>query len=201
MLEKLSLPLLAVGAALVAIGLLWLLIVAFRCGFIKRALLPLLLVLVGAGVALAIPVYNRLYPPKVQDTAQVFGDSITITGAKKEHLGVVMGHKEWKTIQAANSGLTDDELAGLDGMTELEFIDLNDNPITDATLERLLKLPKLKKLFAAKTKISGDTVKKLVLENPENKLTEIDFRGLTPPITGKEFREWQAKDPKVRKSN
>lgn len=202
MLEKLSLPMLAVGAAMVAIGLLWLLIVAFRSGFITKALVPVFVVLLGAGVAIAIPVYNRLNPPPIQATAQVFGDSITITGAKKSELAVVLGHKEWKTIQAANSGLTDEELAGLDGMTELEFIDLNDNPaVTDATLERLLKLPKLTKLYMAKTKVSGETVKKLILDNPECKLTEIDFRGLTPPVAGKSLREWQAKDTKTRKFN
>ena len=202
MLEKLSLPMLAVGAAMVAIGLLWLLIVAFRSGFITKALVPVFVVLLGAGVAIAIPVYNRLNPPPIQATAQVFGDSITITGAKKSELGVVLGHKEWKTIQAANSGLTDEELAGLDGMTELEFIDLNDNPaVTDATLERLLKLPKLTKLYMAKTKVSGESVKKLILDNPECKLTEIDFRGLTPPVAGKSLREWQAKDTKTRKFN
>ncbi len=202
MLEKLSLPLLAVGAALVAIGLLWLLIVAFRCGFIKKALLPLLVVLVGAGTALAIPVYNRMYPPRIQTTAQVFGDSITITGAKKDQLDVVMGHKGWKTIQAANGGLTDDDLAGLDGMDELKFIDLNDNkPVTDATLERLVKLPKLTKLFAARTGMTADGVKKCILDNPDCKLTELDFRGLTPPVPSKALREWQAKDTAKRKFN
>jgi len=204
--ESLSLPLLAVGVSLVAVGLLWLLIVAFRCGFIRRALLPLLVVFVGVGVAVAIPVYNRMYPAPVQTTAQVFGDSITITGAKKDQLGVVMGHTEWKTIQAANTtaqplDLTDEDVAGLERMSELEFIDLSGNPVTDATLERLVKLPKLTKLYAARTKISGETVKKLVLENPDCKLTEIDFRGLTPPVAGKALRDWQAKDTKARKFN
>lgn len=205
MLEKLSLPLLAVGAALVTIGLLWVMIVAFRSGFIKKALLPLLVILVGAGVALAIPIYNRLYPTPTQTTAQVFGDSITITGATKDQLGAVMGHKGWKVIQATktNDGpeLTDDELAGLEGMTELEFIDLNGQPVSDATLERLLKLPKLTKLYMARTKVSGETVQKRVLENPDCKLTEIDFRNLTPAVPGKALREWQAKDTKTRKFN
>lgn len=206
MLEKLSLPLLATGAALVAFGLLWVLLVALRCGFIKRALLPLLVVLAGVGVALAIPVYNRMYPPPIQSTAQVFGDSITITGAKKDQLGVVMGHKGWKTIQAASRpteplDLTDDDLVGLDGMTELEFIDLSNNPVTDATLERLLRLPKLTKVYLAKTKVSAETVKRLVLENENCKLTEIDFRDLSPPLKGADLRAWQAKDTKVRKFN
>lgn len=200
--ETITLPLMAVGGALFAIGQLWLLVVAFRTGFIKKALLPVLVVVVGVGVALLVPVSNIIHPPKVQDTAQVFGDGITITGAKKGELGVVLNHKGWKTIQAANVGLTDEELAGLDGMTELGFIDLNDNKgVTDVTLERLVKLPKLTKLFAARTGMTADGVKKFVLDNPECKLTEIDFRDLTPPVAGKDLRAWKEKDKDNRKFN
>lgn len=202
MLEKLSLPMLAVGAALVAIGLLWVMIVAFRSGFIKKALLPLLVILIGAGVALAIPVYNRLYPTPVQSTAQVFGDSITITGATKDQLGVVLGHKGWKTIQAAKAKdapeLTDADLAGLDGMNELQFLDLNDQPVTDATLERLVKLPKLTKLYIARTKVTPDGVKKHLFENKEAKVSELDLSGLEVP--SKAVRDWKNED-KSRKVN
>lgn len=192
--EKLTLPLLAVGGVLLFVGLLWLLIVAFRTGFLKKALLPVLVVVVGVAVALFIPVYNKLYPPPVQTTAQVFGDGITITGAKKEQLGVVMGHKGWKTIQAASRpaeplNLTDDELAGLDGMTELEWINLNGNPVTDATLERLVKLPKLTKIYVARTKITPDALKRLIFDNAETKVTEIDISDLNVP--GKAARDWE----------
>jgi hypothetical protein len=199
--ETLTLPLLAVGGALLLIGLLWLLVVAFRTGFVKKAMLPVLVVLLGAGVAVFIPVYNKLYPPPVQTTAQVFGDGITITGAAKDQLSVVLGHKGWKYIQAANAGLTDDQLTGLDGMIELGFVDLNDNPVTDATLERLVKLPKLSKLYAARTQFTADGVKKLVLDNPDCKLTEIDVRGLTPPVPGAALRDWKSKDKDNRKFN
>jgi hypothetical protein len=196
--ETWTLPLLAVGTALLAVGLLWLLIVAFRTGFLKKALLPVLLVVVGVAVAGLIPVYNRLYPPPVQDTAQVFGDGITITGAKKDELGKVMGHKGWKTIQAANAGLTDEELAGVAGMTELGFLDLNDNPVTDVTLERLAALPKLTKLYIARTKITPDGVARLILDNPASKVSEIDVTGLNVP--GKAIRDWKTAD-KGRKVN
>ncbi|MCU0704995.1 MAG: hypothetical protein MUF18_13545 [Fimbriiglobus sp.] len=204
MLEKLSLAMLALGAAMVVIGLLWLLIVAFRCGFIKRALLPLLVVLVGAGVAIAIPVYNRLYPTPIQTTAQVFGDSITITGANKDQLGLVFGHKGWKTIQAAKAkdapALTDEELAGLDGMNELQFLDLNDQPVTDTTLERLVKLPKLTKLYIARSRVTPDGIKQFVLENknPDFKVNELDISGIDVP--SRAVRDWKNAD-KTRKVN
>jgi hypothetical protein len=192
--ETLAVPLLAVGGVLLLTGLLWLLVVAFRTGFVKRAILPVLVVALGAGVALFIPVYNKVYPPPVQTTAQVFGDGITITGAKKDQLGVVMGHKGWKTIQAASRpseplDLTDDQLAGLVGMTELEAINLNGNPVTDATLERLVKLPKLTKIHIARTKISPDGIKKHIFDDADTKVTEIDISELNVP--GKAAREWE----------
>jgi hypothetical protein len=196
--ETWTLPLMAVGGGLLLFGLLWLLVVAFRTGFIKRAFLPVLVVLLGVAVAGFIPVYNTINQPPVQTTAQVFGDSITITGAKKDQLAVVLGHKGWKTIQAANAGLTDEELTGLDGMSELGFLDLNDNPVTDATLERLVKLPKLTKLFVARTKITPEGVAKHVLTNPDCRLTELDLTGLNVP--GKDIRDWKNAD-KNRKVN
>lgn len=192
--ETLTLPMMAVGGALFVIGQLWLLVVALRTGFIKKALLPVLVVVVGVGVAVFVPVSNIIHPPKVQDTAQVFGDGITITGAKKSELGVVMNHKGWKTIQAANRteqplDLTDDDLIGLQGMTELEFINLNGNPVTDVTLERLVALPKLTKVYIARTKITPDGIKKHIFDNPDTKVTEIDISDLNVP--GKVARDWE----------
>lgn len=196
--ETYTLPLLAVGGALLALGLIWLLVVAIRTGFLKKAIVPVLLVVVGVAAAGFIPVYNRLYPPPVQTTAQVFGDGITVTGAKAEEFEKVKAHKGWKTIQAANAGLTDADAAAFDGMAELQFLDLNDNPVTDATLERLVKLPKLTKLFVARSKITADGVKKHVLENADCKVTEIDLTGLNVP--GKAVRDWKTAD-KSRKAN
>jgi hypothetical protein len=205
------LPLIGIGGVLLLIGLIWLLVVAIRTGFFRKAIFPVFLIVLGVAVAVAGPVYNRLYPPPIDTKVKVevketdAGESVrelTGTGANIDELKARLAEsKNYAIIQIADKGFTDDDLAILDGMDKLTFIDLNDNPVTDATLERLVKLPKLTKLFAARTKFTADAVKKLVLENPDCKLTEIDFRGLTPPVPGKALREWQAKDPKNRKFN
>jgi hypothetical protein len=194
--EKFTLPLLALGAALLSIGLLWLIVVAFRTGFIKKALLPVLLIVLGVVAAGFIPVYNLYNKPPPQTTKQVFGDSITITGAKKDELAAVMGHKGWKAIQAAKTkdteGLTDDELAGLTGMTELERLDLNDNPITDATLTRLHELKKLEKVMVARTQATAAGVERLCEALP--KLKVLDARGVVGVKASAVLKAWEEGD-------
>jgi hypothetical protein len=209
-LEPFAMYFLAAGAALLFTGLMWMLIVAFKTGFIKKAFLPVLVILLGAVVALFVPVMTKVFPKpidtrvKVEEKTNAAGETVlelTGTGADTAELKAKLAeHKKYTTIQMANKGFTDDDLKVLDGMDQLTFIDLNDNPVSDATLERLVKLPKLTKLYAARTKISGETVKKLVFDNPECKLTEIDFRGLTPLVPSAAQREWKNAD-KSRKAN
>ena len=66
---------------------------------------------------------------------------------------------------------------------------------------RLVKMPNLKKLYAARTKFSASGVTKFVLTNPDCKLLDIDFRGLTPPVPSKALRDWKEKDKDNRKFN
>lgn len=208
--EKLSLPLLAVGGALLLVGLLWLMVVAFRTGFLKKALLPVLVVLLGVITAGFIPVYNTVYKPPVQTTAQEekkttasgqVEERITLTGAVRDEYAKLKAGSKYAVIQWANADVTDEDAAVLADQTELREVDLSNSQVTDATLERLVKLPKLTRLYAAKTKMTADGVKKLVLDNPDCKLTEIDVRGLTPPVPGAALRDWKSKDKDNRKFN
>jgi hypothetical protein len=208
--EQYTLPLLAVGGALLALGLIWLLVVAIRTGFLKKALIPVFLIVLGVAVAGFIPVYNRLYPPPVQTTAQEekkattdgkVEERLTLTGAVRDEYAKLKTGTKYAVVQWANADVTDDDAAVLADQTELREVDLSNSQVTDATLDRLVKLPKLTKLFAAKTKMTADGVKRLVLDNPDGKLTEIDFRGLTPPVPGAALRDWKNKDKDHRKFN
>lgn len=205
--ERLTLPALAVGGVLLVIGLLWLIVVAFRTGFIKKALLPILLIVMGVVAAGFIPVYNTIYKPPVQTTAQEEKKTtstgevearITLTGANREEYAKLTG-KKFAVVQWANADVTDDDTAVLESMPDLRELDLSNSQVTDATLERLVKLPKLTKLYISRTKITADGVKKHILESPDGKLTEIGVTGLSVP--GKALRDWQAKDTKTRKFN
>lgn len=209
--DRFVFPLLIAGMAVAAIGLLWLLVRAFRTGFVAKAILPVLVVAIGLAVAGFGPVYNRVVKPpvdtkvKVEEKVTSTGETVqelTGTGADTDELKAKLAAaKHYSVIQIADKGLTDDDLTVLEGMDRLTFIDLNDNPVTDATLERLVKLPSLTRLYAARTGMTATGVKQHVLDNPECKLTEIDFRGLTPPVSGKDLREWKAKDKDRRKFN
>lgn len=207
-LEPYALYFMAAGAVLLLLGLIWLLIVAFRTGFIQKAFTPVLVVLFGAAVALFVPVMNKVFPKppdtnvKVEQKQNESGEveeHLTGTGAEtaqvKEQLAASKGYV---SVQIANKGFTDDDVLPLVGMAQLTFVDLNDNPVTDVTLERLVKLPKLTKLFIARTKVTPEGVKKWVLENPDSKITEVDVTGLNVP--GKAIRDWKNAD-KARKAN
>ncbi len=204
--EYLTLPLLATGGGILLIGLIWLLVVAFKTGFFLKALLPVLVILIGAAVALFIPAYNRIFPPPTDTKGKeeqkkteegVMEERLTLTGAKREEYAKLVG-KKFAVIQWANADVTDDDAATLSDQTELREVKLNDSQVTNATLERLMKLPKLTKLYVARTKITPDAVVRLVFDNPASKVDEIDIGGLNVP--GKAVRDWKNAD-KTRKAN
>lgn len=209
-LEPYALYFMGAGAALLIIGLVWLLIVAFKTGFIKQAFVPTLVVVLGVAVALFVPVMTKAFPKPIQTTGVEeqkktadgkVEERLTLTGAVREEYAKLKSGTKYAVIQWANADVTDEDAGVLVDQIELREVDLSNSQVTDATLERLLKLPKLARVYASKTKMTADGVKKYVLDNPDCKLTEIDFRNLTPSVPGKALRDWQAKDPKVRKFN
>jgi len=206
-LEPYTLYFIAAGAALLLFGLIWLLVVAFKTGFIKKAFLPVLVVLLGVAVALFVPVSGKLFPKPIQTTGvtekktDAQGNTIellTLTGAKREEYAKLKSGTKYAVIQWANKDVTDDDAAVLADQTELRELKLNDSQVTDATLERLVKLPKLTKLYIARTKITPDGVQKHILGNADCKLDEIDVTDLNVP--GKAVRDWKNAD-KNRKAN
>lgn len=208
-LEPYALYFIAAGAIVLLVGLLWLLIVAFKTGFIKKAAVPVLVILMGAAVALFVPVMGKLFPKPIDTTAKeeqkkgadgTVEERLTLTGATREQYAKLAG-KKYAVIQWANADVTDEDAAALADQTELRELDLSNSQVTDATLEKLVRLPKLTKLFASKTKMTADGVKKFVLDNPDCKLSEIDFRDLTPPVKSADLRAWKEKDKDHRKFN
>ena len=204
--ESFTLPLLGVGAALLLVGVVWLLVVAFRTGFFVKALVPVVVILAGVVVGVFIPAYNRIFPTPADTTAKPeqkktadggTEERLTLTGARREEYAKLAG-KRFTVVQWANADVTDDDTAALAGQPELRELDLNGTQVTDATLERVVKLPKLAKLFIARTKITPAAVAKWVLDNPDSKVSEIDVTGLNVP--GKAVRDWKAADTS-RKAN
>lgn len=208
-LEPYTLYFLATGAACLLIGLLWLLVVAFKTGFIKKALLPVVVVLLGAAIALFVPVSTKLFPKPIQTTGVTekkidaqgnVEERLTLTGAKREEYAKLKAAK-YAVVQWANGDVTDDDAAVLAEQSELRELDLSNSQVTDTTLAKLVKLPKLTKLFASNTRLTADGVKTHVLDNSDCKLTEIDFRKLIPPVKSADLRAWKEKDKDNRKFN
>lgn len=200
---------LATGAAVLVVGVVWLLLVAFKTGFLKKALLPVLVVLFGVAIALFVPAKGLFFPKPIQTTGVTekktdaqgnVEERLTLTGAKPEEY-VKLKSAKYAVVQWANADVTDDDAAALTAQTELRELDLSNSQVSDATLEKLVASPKLTKLFASKTKMTADGVKKHVLDNPDCKLTEIDFRGLTPPVKSADLRAWKEKDKDNRRYN
>ena len=205
MVEKLALPFLALGTAAVAIGLLWLLIVAFRTGFLKKALLPVFVVLLGAGMALSIPIYNRLYPTPVQTTGAeekktnsegVVEERLTLTGAAREEYAKLKGGKKYAVVQWANKDVTDEDAAVLKEMAPLREIDLNDTVITDKTVEILMELKNLEVVRVERTAATISAVEKLPAALP--KLRELYVRGIVGAKDSAALKTWKEAD-KTRK--
>jgi hypothetical protein len=211
--EQITLILLIAGGVIIVIGWIWLLIRCFRplMAFLKQAFAPVLLIVIGVSLALFGPVYNKLYPTKA-DTKAMETEKKDDKGNTEQ--GETVGRRkdieklktdksaERLQLNEAKLQLTDDEVKDiLDGRDNLTYLDISDNPVTDVTLERLIKMPNLKKLYAARTKMTSEGVVKFVLTNPDCKLLEIDFTGLTPAVPGKALREWKAKDRNNREYN
>ena len=211
--ERITLILMIAGGIVAAIGWLWMVIRCFRplLAFLKQAFAPVFLILIGVSLALFGPVYNKIYPAKPDakavETVKQDDKGNTEQGETVSRRKDIEKLKSDKTadrlqLNIPKLELTDDEVKEiLEGRDNLTYLDVSNQFITDVTLERLVKMPNLKKLYASKTKITADGVAKFVLTNPDCKLTEIDFSGLTPPVPSKALREWKEKDKDNRKFN
>jgi len=173
---------------------------------LKRVIAPVAVMFVGVLISVAPLAINLIVPAKPQDTAavekkeievggqKVFEERITLTGAKREEYAKLEG-KNFAVVQWSNADVTDDDVAGLKGMTTLRELDLNNTQITDKTLELLAEIKTLKVLRIANTKATAEGVKKSLL--PLSNLTELDVRGLK--LTRKELNDWKAINAAERK--
>ncbi|NNE93171.1 MAG: hypothetical protein HKN23_16125 [Verrucomicrobiales bacterium] len=97
-------------------------------------------------------------------------------------------------LPAGGTGLTDGLLTGFSDLTELDYLGLRGNPITAGGLKPLARLPKLRELNLAETKVEDDSVGWIVQNLPRlNKLwlhdTAITDAGLRDLEKMTELRE------------
>jgi hypothetical protein len=218
--ETVGLAILVGGAAVIALGFLWLVRRAFGTskwwgagtlllapvGLIyaathrRRAIGPVLVMLLGGAVMASPIVINRVYqPPKEAITEETGGETRgTLTGASEtDVVAYLKTHRDAAVLQMANRADVTDAvlLEHVAGMPNLRELDLNDTRVTDAGLAVLASLPKLEKLRIARTRATPNGVAKHALGHPT--IIEIDVSGLTVPA--KALRDWKNADPMRRK--
>lgn len=202
-----------VGAALVFAGLLWLIVKAFQArvgwglavllfppsGLVfalrhrKRAAWPLMVMLVGAGVATAPILYNRLMPPDLGPHVSTVGGEqhVTITGWDRRDYSVLASFPEVVVLQMANPDVTDATLDDLRGMTRLRELDLGGSQVTDAGLARLEGLTALESLRLKGTRVTDDGFARWL--SNRDRLRQLDLRGTQ--VTPEAGKAWRAARP------
>jgi hypothetical protein len=211
--ERLELGLQILGCVIAASGYIWFLCRAFQrsepwgtaifilpplaiiyfLGSFRRTLLPVLVLLLGAGVVAApraINYYQKRYIDLGERIKDVKGEKhITVTGWDKKDYSFLEAHPETIVLQMANADVTDQTLRYLQGMTKLRELDLNTTEVTDEGLKRLRQFPDLKVLRLRGTKITDEGFGASIL--PIDSLEEVEVIGTK--VTQETLKEWKSK--------
>lgn len=208
--ESLGAALMIAGLIILGLGTLWLIIRAFARGFWRdlfaplmlflrpsKGLYPTLLMLLG-GLVVASPwIVHAIRGSEIDRDAKVNVDTLTLTGAKPEHVELIRTTPNLRVLQWSDPSVTDTQLDRLRGKTSLEELDLNGTAITDEGLKVLATLPKLKSLRIARTKITDEGFRTHLL--PLENLDQLDLTGTT--VKPSTLREWANRKPgRVRPS-
>ena len=186
-----------IGLALLVVGWLWMVVVAWRqraawgvavllfppagllfaVGHYAVSRVPLVLGLVGLLAAAGPPVVNRLLPVDLGPRdARVDGERhLTLTGWDRKDYAILRERRDVVVLQMANADVTDETLRELQGLDRLRELDLNDTQVTDAGLAVLASLPGLERLRLANTRVSDAGFRQHLEPHPG--LVELDLRG------------------------
>jgi hypothetical protein len=176
-----GLRLFALGVVLVVLGMLWVLVSAFRTRFWwglvtltvvlspifllfrwKRARPGVLLGLLGVCTVAAAHVVEE-YSVTRQLTARervVDGElRITLTGWNQTDYGILAARPDAVVVQMANPDVTDETLRYLLPMSQIKRLDLGGTKITDAGLATIARLTSLEELNLSRTAVTDQGLK------------------------------------------
>ena len=217
--EKYLAYLVILGVTLAAVGWLWLVVRAFRvrtawgvaillvpplalvflAGNTRRAAGPLV-VLALADIVTAAPYGVNWYAQRYIDLGPreklVEGElHITLTGWDKDDYSVLTARPDVVVLQMANADVTDATLEHLRGLQKLRELDLNDTQVTDQGLAVLAALPELQIIRLRKTKITDEGFRTHLLA--KESLQELDVR--ETHLASKTMRAWKEVRKDTRK--
>jgi len=201
------------GLALLGVGFLALLVVAFRTRwwwgllvlvfppaavvFFARhprpSLVPSLLMFVGLLMAAGPPVVNRLRPIDLGPLERTVGGEmhLTLTGWDRDDYAVLEQKRGAVVLQMANPDVGDPTLAYLTGMERLRELDLNGTRVTDRGLKSLEGLPRLEILRLRDTNVTDAGFRESLGRTAA--LRQIDLRGTR--VSRELAREWMDAKP------
>lgn len=203
---------LILAAVLALVGWIWLVIGAFREGFVwgltalfpptwlvyipskwKRAHKPLLLLSIAVLVGLLpywMAEYHKRHASFGPREKMVDGElHITLTGWDGKDYALLAERPDVVVLQMANKDVDDETLKVIANLKELKELDLNDTNITDEGLAILAGLPLLSDLRLARTNVTEEGFQKHLAE--KDTLMNVDLRGTK--VASKTLRAWKEK--------
>jgi len=208
--ERTWIAILLAGVAIVVIAYYWLALRAvsaskwWRIGYLpplaflylmsfsRRAVAPLVLLVVGVAVAAAPFIVTRYVQPLLPRHAwekNVDGElHVTLTGLSDFDYASLKSRKEISVLQMANPDVTDQTLENLRDHPLLYELDINNTHVTDHGLVVLKSLPNLKTLRLAKAKVTDDGFTQNLFGS--ERLLELDAR--ETEIKSATLRKWKS---------
>ena len=118
--------------------------------------------------------------------------AVVLTGWDRDDYSFLAERPEIEILEMANPDVTDATLDLLDALPRLKELTLNDSQITDAGLAKLAALPALEILRVARTPITPDGVKAFLAAAPPQ-LSQLDVSGCGIPTST--LRAWKNAAP------
>ena len=200
------------GLVVSALGLVWLLLMAFQkhwswgvggllfppslLVFIARnfrqAKAPIGVVFAGLVLAFSPAIYTRMVPVDLgPHEAIVNGERhLTLTGWDRKDYSVIAFKPDTIVLQMANEDVKDKTMEYLKPLQQLRELDISFSEVTDEGLDVIAELPELQTLHIQGLKITDAGFKKL-MEHP--KLTQINLTGTQ--VSADLVTEWMTSNP------
>ena len=195
MLEKYGFYMIAAGGLAAMVALVWLMIRTVR----KRPTVGPLRLLIAAAVLIAVPYglsyYERNFVPLQPYEQIVDGElRITLTGMQGFDYAKLADRPDVVVLQMANLEVTDATLEHLRGLVKLRRLDVGNSQVTDAGLATIAALPALEELNLGHTKITDAGFQQHLA--PKSSLRKLDLTATE--VKGKTKRDWKSKQPEQR---
>ncbi|WP_152052789.1 hypothetical protein [Tautonia marina] len=197
--DSISIGIFFVAVACLAVAMVWL-AVLFVIAVVKgwhRLRWPLGLLLIGLVVG-AIPLAWTGLRAQIDLgplDRQVDGERhLTLTGWDRpasDYDAALASRRDAVVLQMANPDVTDEVVAGIDGMDTLRELDLNDSAVTDEALATIAARPALEALRMARTQITDEGFREH-LANKES-IDNLDVRGTA--VSPETLAAWVAAKP------